>query len=1473
MATKVLPFYQKRHKHYGYDYRNLDSRSVVKKYTSKSSLSKRSRSSLESSSSSFQCTKHSPCAKRVCQYDEEEVPEYTVPPFRSREGEEEEVKPKPRAFLYGTKLREMEAEISKLKRSAHEQADMLALTRMEEERAAVQRHVREDSMCRAPEFLVRLRSHTVWENSFVKLFCTVQGFPTPLVRWYKDDVYIDQTSEPAKYRMESYYGVHSLEINRCTTNDTAQYTALAFNIHGEASSSATVIVKRFRGEEEPYHSVLLPLNLPLLSPPVFTHIDVQYTEKFGVSFGTEGETMVLSCRMILTPNLRHLQPEAVWYRDDVEIKKSKWAVMQFGDCTATLTLPHLNKDDEGLYTLRLITRGGISQHSAYLFVRDADAPVVGAPGAPMDVSFYDANKDYVILTWKPPNITKESPVIGYFVDRCEAGSDNWIQCNDAPVKICKYPVTGLFEGRSYIFRVRAVNKSGISRPSRVTGAVTALDPADLARLQTIYFDASRQIVISQDELEGDIKPPGIPTNVHVAETSRNYIVLSWDPPEPRGREPLVYYVEKTMAGSSAWQRVNQEIAARSPRLAIFDLAEGKSYEFRVFAVNKSGMSQPSASTGPVVVQDRIEIPSSPSGVRCARNTKHSVVVHWTPSKTAKDLIGYYIDSCLVGTNDWQPCNHKPVKYTRFVVHGLKNGHKYIFRVKTVNALGLSEVSQESEAITVQAALTAPSSPYGITLLDCSKDSMTLGWKAPRFTGGSDITGYYMDHREVTDLHWHESNIKPITGRVYKVENLKEGSFYEFKISAVNLGGVGIPSDSSRPFKCEAWTMSEPGPVYDLTFCEIRNNSLVILWKAPIFTGHSPVTGYTVDICETGSDEWRTITDKAVSTRYLKVTNLEEGKSYIFRVHAVNAAGQGRPSEPSEPVLIQARPGTKEITSGVDTEGNIFLSFECHDMTDASQFTWGKAYDDIPDLSKVHIETDGKKSKLIFKHPDISDLGTYTVAVSDTDGISSSYDLEKEELQHLMALSHEIRHPTIPLKSELSYEVFDKGQVRFWLQTEQVSPNAACKFIVNDLELADSKDHKITFDKSTGMIEMVMEQFTSKNEGTYTVQIQDGKAKNQSSLVLIGDAFKAVLEEAEFQRKEFLRKQGPHFAEYLHWHVTEDCIVELICKVANTKKDTVFAWYKDYAAVTADEPPNPQTGESKLSIPEFSKKEMGEYKMTLKDDKGQDVTVLEVAGKVYEEIVQEISKISGLSASELKIKCTPEGIRLQSFLKYYMEDVKVFWYHKDSKIASSEKMRIGGSSDQVWLQICEPNDRDKGKYTMEIFDGKTSYKRHLDLSGEVYAEAYTEFQRLKAAAFAEKNRGKVIGGLPDVVTIMEGKTLSLTSTVFGDPTPEVTWLKNDKDLELNDHHYATLEQGKYASLTIKGVTTEDSGKYGINVRNKYGGETIDITVSVYKHGEEIPVVKRGVQPPEHTKAAHAEPSKPEAPKSSKTGRRK
>lgn len=68
--------------------------------------------------------------------------------------------------------------------------------------------------------------------------------------------------------------------------------------------------------------------------------------------------------------------------------------------------------------------------------------------------------------------------------RCEVGTESWSQCNDTPVKFARFPVTGLIEGRSYIFRVRAVNKTGIGLPSRVSEPVAALDPAEKARLKS-----------------------------------------------------------------------------------------------------------------------------------------------------------------------------------------------------------------------------------------------------------------------------------------------------------------------------------------------------------------------------------------------------------------------------------------------------------------------------------------------------------------------------------------------------------------------------------------------------------------------------------------------------------------------------------------------------------------------------------------------------------------------------------------------------------------------------------------------------------------------------------------------------------------------------------------------------------------------------------------------------------------------------
>merc|ERR1712098_194475 len=68
-----------------------------------------------------------------------------------------------------------------------------------------------------------------------------------------------------------------------------------------------------------------------------------------------------------------------------------------------------------------------------------------------------------------------------------------------------------------------------------------------------------------------------------------------------------------------------------------------------------------------------------------------------------------------------------------------------------------------------------------------------------------------------------------------------------------------------------------------------------------------------------------------------------------------------------------------------------------------------------------------------------------------------------------------------------------------------------------------------------------------------------------------------------------------------------------------------------------------------------------------------------------------------------------------------------------------------------------------------------------------------------------------------------------------------------EVEPDDQYHVSLDQGRFACLAIKGVSMEDSGRYTMIVQNKYGGESVDIVVSVYRHGEKMPEAKPTLTP--------------------------
>ena len=96
----------------------------------------------------------------------------------------------------------------------------------------------------------------------------------------------------------------------------------------------------------------------------------------------------------------------------------------------------------------------------------ADRP--SAPEGPLNVT--GVSQDSVTLAWQPPKDNGGAEITGYILEKREADQFRWSRVSST-LSSPRYAVTGLQDGRSYHFRVRAVNKYGESEPLETEAAV------------------------------------------------------------------------------------------------------------------------------------------------------------------------------------------------------------------------------------------------------------------------------------------------------------------------------------------------------------------------------------------------------------------------------------------------------------------------------------------------------------------------------------------------------------------------------------------------------------------------------------------------------------------------------------------------------------------------------------------------------------------------------------------------------------------------------------------------------------------------------------------------------------------------------------------------------------------------------------------------------------------------------------------
>lgn len=109
-------------------------------------------------------------------------------------------------------------------------------------------------------------------------------------------------------------------------------------------------------------------------------------------------------------------------------------------------------------------------HFVFFPFSHTDKP--GPPTGP--IRTLDITKTTVTLAWEPPTDNGGAPVTCYQIEIREASRASWHKAGTTLET--KYNVPGLVESNSYVFRVSAENKYGVSEPLEGRESIMAKAP-------------------------------------------------------------------------------------------------------------------------------------------------------------------------------------------------------------------------------------------------------------------------------------------------------------------------------------------------------------------------------------------------------------------------------------------------------------------------------------------------------------------------------------------------------------------------------------------------------------------------------------------------------------------------------------------------------------------------------------------------------------------------------------------------------------------------------------------------------------------------------------------------------------------------------------------------------------------------------------------------------------------------------------
>ncbi len=459
------------------------------------------------------------------------------------------------------------------------------------------------------------------------------------------------------------------------------------------------------------------------------------------------------------------------------------------------------------------------------------------------------------LSWNAPTQSGGADVIDYVVEYSSNSGSTWTVFAEGVSTSTTATVTGLTNGTTYQFRVKAVSSGGTSEASATATAIVGV--------------------------------PSAPTSLSATPLGLS-VRLSWTAPTQDGGSAITDYVAQFSADSGATWSTFSDSVSTSTTTTVTGLTNGLTYQLRVSAVNSVGTSAYSSVV--IAVPWAATLPSAPLDLTIASYGLNQVGLSWTiPATNGGDTItDYVIEYSSTSGSSWTTFTDLVTSLRSATVTDLVSGVSYIFRVSARNSAGTGDPSVVSAAVSPG----VPTAPCCITELLVGPQYVALRWGAPTSDGGSAVTNYVIEYTVNDGVSWTTWPESTGNGTIRTITGLTDGVPHKFRISARNAIATGPPSDVS-----DAYTPLTPtAPGQPLNAVATANTGQVGLdWDTPTSDGGAPITDYLIEYSSNAGSTWTTYVDAVSTATIATIRTLPVGINVLFRVSAINSRGTGAAS--------------------------------------------------------------------------------------------------------------------------------------------------------------------------------------------------------------------------------------------------------------------------------------------------------------------------------------------------------------------------------------------------------------------------------------------------------------------------------------------------------------------------------------------------------------------------------------------------